>query len=440
MHLACVRAVELDTCARPKAGDGSGIMSTAKRAILVTQWFPPEPVQQPFWIAKAMQRSGFITEVLTGVPNYPTGQVMTGHRAIEVATEAIQGLTVHRTPLFPSHDASAAGRILNYVSWMTSAATAGLRHFRRADVSLVYSSPATAAFPAMVARRLLRVPYVLLIQDVWPDSIFSSGFLTGPLRKPVEWLLHRYVERTYRRASHIAVISPGMANLLQTRGVPATKLTVVYNWVGESDDRPHPPGALRAQLGLSEDDFLIMYAGNHGAAQALDAVLEGIAIVPESEHCHLVLVGGGVEKPRLQRIAERVAPERVHFLDPQPRDVVRQLTADADAQLVALADKPLFSVTIPSKLQAVMSEGCPILAVASGDVTRIVDEARAGLCASPGKPMEIADAVTKLRRMDRAELRAMGSRAREHYARVMAEEVGMQQMAEILVNAAEGGR
>lgn len=432
---------DVGTCASTEVSEGSGSVSLAKRALLVSQWFPPEPAQQPLWIAKAMQSAGFITEVLTGVPNYPTGDVVSGHRATEFVTETIHGITVHRTPLFPSHDASAAGRILNYLSWMTSAASAGLRHFRRADVVLVYSSPATVAFPAMVARRLFRVPYVLLVQDVWPDSIFASGFLTGPLRWPLERVLHRYVGQTYRRASHIVVISPGMRDLLQTRGVPESKLTVVYNWVAEDDDgRTCPEGALRARLGLTGDDFLIMYAGNHGAAQGLDAVLHGVGLVPFRERCHLVLIGDGVDKPRLQQIAERVAPRRIHFLEPQGRDVVRSFTADADAQLVSLADKPLFSVTVPSKLQAAMLEGSPILAVALGDVSRIVDECHAGFCASPGKPMEIADAILKFRRTERSELRAMGRRARVHYVQLMAEQVGMQRLAEVLVDAAEGKR
>ena len=172
-------------------------------------------------------------------------------------------------------------------------------------------------------------------------QIFSSGFLTGHIRRPTEWLLHRFVNLTYRHAEHIAVISPGMIDLLASRGVRRSKLSLVYNWV---EDLPGAVGdrtGCRERLGLTDDDFLLMYAGNHGGAQSLSAVIEAVGQLSSAERCHLVMIGDGVEKAALEQLAVRVAAERVHFVPPQPRDSMWALMREADVSW-------LHSPTVPS--------------------------------------------------------------------------------------------
>src|SRR5690606_18967994 len=122
------------------------------------------------------------------------------------------------------------------------------------------------------------------------------------------------------------------------------------------------PVLSRQHLGLEPDDFVIMYAGNHGAAQDLRSVVEAVGLLPASSRVRLVLLGDGVEKSRLQRLAAEKADGRVLFMPSVPRSDVPSYTALADVQLVALADNPLFSVTMPSKVQAILESGEPILA------------------------------------------------------------------------------
>ena len=410
----------------------------ALKTALITQWFPPEQALQPLWIARALRRNGFDVQVVTGVPNYPTGKVAPGYDAWRPRLDDVEGLVVHRTPLYPSHDEGAAGRFFNYVSWAVSATIFGVRHLRKMDVLLVYSSPATAALPALFARALFGVRYVLLIEDVWPDSIFSSGFLGGRFRAPIEWLIHRFVNLTYRRAHHIAVISPGMIDLLVSRGVPRANLSLVYNWVEDAPITVEESTDWRGNWGLSSEDFVLMYAGNHGGAQSLSAVIEAVGQIPASERCHLVMVGDGLEKERLEELASRVAPERVHFMQPQPRDSMWGLMRAADAQLVSLADRPIFSVTMPSKLSSIMAAGHPVLAVAAGDVARVVDEAACGASANPGSPPSIRAALLAIRRTMASERRAMGERGKDYYQEKMSMSAGSRRLSAILADAADG--
>ncbi|NYG54694.1 glycosyltransferase involved in cell wall biosynthesis [Nocardioides perillae] len=377
--------------------------------------------------------------MLTGIPNYPSGAVHDGYAPWSRRRETLDGIEVIRSPLYPSHDASALRRLLNYGSWAISSSVFGQRVLRETDVALVYSSPATAALPAMVARTLWRTPYVLLVQDVWPDSIFASGFLSGRWGRQAHNLIDVFVRRAYARAAHIVVTSPGMADLLARRGVPQNKLTIIYNWLPE--DRSAQPADhdadLKRALGVPADSLLFMYAGNHGKAQALDALIDAFTS-DETRPAHLVLMGDGVEKARL--IDRARASARIHFLDPVPRAEADRLMVSADVSVVSLADEPLFAVTMPSKVQSGLASGRPLLVIARGDAADVVTGSGAGVAAAPSDPVAIAEAVAKLSATSLHELTLMGRRGLEVYRSQMARDVGAKRMRAVLRDAARRSR
>ena len=270
----------------------------------------------------------------------------------------IADVPVLRTPLYPNHGEGALKRFANYGSWALSSALLGRRDLKAADVVLVYSSPATAAAAAMLTRRLHGTPDVLLVQDLWPDSVTQSGMLPVRWQRTTDRVLGAFVNAAYRNAAAVIVISPGMKRLLVERGVDEAKVSVVHNWVGERDTTETAPGPpLRDRLGIPPDDFVLMYAGNHGAAQGLDPVVDAFARMDEDRH--LVLVGGGIEKARLQATSKDLP--NVHFVESQPSAVARAWMQEADARLVSLVRRPLFAVTVPSKLPGVAGGGvsCP---------------------------------------------------------------------------------
>ena len=179
---------------------------------------------------------------------------------------------------------------------------------------------------------------------------------------------------------------------------------------------------------------MVLYAGNHGKAQALGPVVHAFAHPDPTVRAHLVLVGGGVEKSRLQEIAS--GSDRVHFLDPVPQSAVGELMADADAQLVSLADDALFDVTMPSKVQAALAAGRPVLGSVTGDAARVVEEAGAGVTCRPGDRAALMDAIARLSSSSVEDRAAMGARAAEHYRTHMSRAVGAARLTSILRAAA----
>lgn len=407
------------------------------RVTFVTQWFAPEPVTVPVWMARALRRLGADVRVLTGIPNFPTGRVEPGYRAIRSFREVIDGTTVFRTPLYPSHDSSPVRRIANYLSWAVTSTARGRRAFTGADVALVYSSPATAASAAMWNMRRRGVPYVVVVQDLWPDSIFASGFLNRPLvRRLVEPVVGAAAVKSYTDAARVVVISPGMRDLLAARGVDPARIDVIYNWVDEELMVPKSPhGRLKERLGIPHDAFLLMYGGAHGPAQALGVVVDAFdELTRRGAHAHLVLVGNGIEKELLRTKAAHLPT--VHFLDPVPVAEMADLMAGADAQLVSLADDELFSVTMPSKVQSVLATGSAMLVVAPGDAAAVVVGAGAGMAANPGDPHHVADQVERLTALSDEELHAVRAASARLYRSEMSEDVGAARLLDALATAA----
>ena len=413
---------------------------TRTRVGYISQWFAPEPMTVPVWIAQTLVRSGFDLRVLTAVPNLPTGKIYPGYSAKRFVSETIDDIAVQRCPVYPSHDGSSVKRIANYLSWALTATAGALATFRDVDVTLVYSSPATAALPAMVCKIVRKTPYVLIIQDLWPDSIFSTGFLNGSgMRRITEWAIGTFVRCSYAHADHVVVISPSMIDLLESRGVPRKKLSLVYNWVDEAIFQPcSPHPTFRADLGVEKDTLLLMYAGNMGAAQALDGVIQAVALLEEAERVALVLIGDGVEQAHLQRLAEDLAPGRVHFAPPVPASEMPALMAAADVQLLSLRDEPLFRHTMPSKVQSILACGQPAIAYAPGDASAVVVESGAGWHAQPGDPQQLAECIRRAKAEGATGLRARGALARKHYERFMSERNNGKRLTAILKASARG--
>ena len=399
----------------------------AIRVLLLTQWFDPEPTFKGLVFARELVRQGFEVEVLTGFPNYPTGRLYPGYRMRWLQREEVDGVQVTRVPLYPSHDQSAVRRILNYLSFATSALLYGLFIARRSDVLYAYHPPLTVGVVAGLIRLLRRIPVVYDIQDMWPDTLRATGMITNDKALGI---VSRVCGWVYRRVDRIAVLSPGFKNLLLERGVPDGKVRVIPNWADEPSLR-QPPGYVFSDL-PSNGCFRILFAGNMGKAQALDAVL-GAASLHQGQGARIcwMLMGGGVEVDRLKQRAKDMKLDNVVFLPPVPMAEVGAYLRSADVLLVHLRDDPLFKITIPSKTQAYMAVGKPILMAVGGDAAELVKHANCGVVAEPEDSVSIAQAAEQLALMTRDQLRVMGARGRDYYQKELSLQVGVGRFGEL---------
>lgn len=410
------------------------------RIAFVTQWFPPERgTLVSAAIADGLAGRGHQVDVVTGFPNYPTGRLHPDYPLRPYRRDRPRaGVVVHRGPLYPSHNANALGRMANYTSFAIASSWTARRRLARPDVWLTYSSPATAALAAGTAPRRLRAPSCLIIQDLWPDSVTESGFVGGRLGQIAEVALTRFCDWTYRRSDAIGVISPGMRGILVGRGVPPAKIHDTPNWI--DDGHLRPPGEwgaeLREPLGLPPGR-LFMYAGNLGELQGLEPLVEAFAACPQAQ---LVLIGDGVAKDVLRRSCAQRGLDNVHFLPPQDVSRIGDYIAASDVQIVSLKDTPLLRATMPSKVQASLAAGRPVLAHAPGDVAELIVRAGAGLAAPPGDIAGTAAVVRQFCAADEDRLRQWGQAARHCYEREFAPAAGAARLEKMLVAAIDRGR
>ena len=395
------------------------------KILMLTQWFDPEPTFKGLAFAHELQQQGHEVQVITGFPNYPGGKLYAGYKVRCLQKEEIDGVFVTRVPLYPSHDKSGFKRALNYISFAASSCIFGVFSAKRADVIYAYHPPLTVGMAAIVIGFFRRTPVVYDIQDMWPDTLQATGMLNNPrilsfIGKVCQWV--------YRRAAALVVLSPGFKELLVRRGVPEEKVSVIYNWC----DAQALSGASAKMPVAMSGYFNIIFAGNMGKAQALYAVLEASKIVAhQNSLVQFVFIGGGVELDSLKKYAVSAGINNVIFLPRLPIQEIGAVLKSADVLLVHLRDDSLFEITVPSKTQAYMAVGKPLLMAVRGDAAKLVEDAKCGLLAEPENPDSIAKAVLNFAAMQKHELDSMGKRGSEFYQKNLSIKIGAKNFVDI---------
>jgi glycosyltransferase involved in cell wall biosynthesis len=382
--------------------------------------------------AKALAARGHEVEVLTGFPNYPSGKLYPGYHLRLWRREEMDGIRVNRVVLYPSHDKSSTKRIANYVSFAISAAAPGSFLVRRPDVIYVYHPPPTIGLAALTLKIRFGTPVIYDIQDMWPDTVAATGMLSNPKTLT---LIDAYCRLLYRLCDRIVVLSLGFKRILVERGVSPEKIEVIYNWTYESETQSVPDLDVTLAHELA-GRFNVLFAGTIGLAQALDSVLDAARILSyKVPLVQFVFVGEGIERERLMKRVRNENLSNVRFIPRQPTEAMGPIYAAADVLLVHLRDDPLFHVTIPSKIQAYMLAGKPILNCVRGDAANMVRRAGAGTVCEPENAADIARGVEALASRPVAELRVMGTRGKEFYNRELSIKVGVERFEKVFREA-----
>ena len=393
------------------------------RILILNQYCTPEPNFKSVPFAQELVRRGHEARILTGFPNYPGGRVFTGYRIRPWQREIIRGIPILRVPLYPSHDRSAIRRTVTYLSFALSVVPPLLGGWKP-DLIYVWNLPLTA-LTAALASAVRGVPYVMDVQDLWPDAVFNSGiaprWVVGVGR-----LMARYV---YGRARALFVLSPGFKRVLEQRGIPGQRIEVIYNWCDED--------SLRCDGGVPTVDalpgfagrFNIVYAGTMSRAQGLHAVIEAAALVARSHpRVQFVFMGSGRLQDELRAQAAQRASANTLFIPQRPMKEAAAVLRAADVLLVHLRKDPLYEVTIPSKTQVYLAMGKPILIGTGQDAADLVRRAGAGLTCAPEDPLGIAEAAIRFAHLPADTLAQMGRRGREFYEKELSLRVGAARM------------
>lgn len=366
------------------------------RIQILSQYYAPEigaPQVRHKAITKELVRRGHQVDVVTAMPNYPTGRIWDGYRRKLIVREDRDGADVRRVWIHAA-TGSGLGRIVNYLSF-AAMALIGMARTKRPTITIVESPPLFAVLPTLVDRLLRRRRYVLLISDLWPDTAIEMGMVSSRLAQRALFVLERLA---YRFATVVAPVTEGIVDTLrEAKRVPEAKICLLKNGVDLDLFDDSEPRQSVVNLLVPHGERVIMFAGTLGYAQGLDVIIDAIAPVRSvCPDARFVFVGSGSDEARVRARIFNEGIEGVVMLDPRPLEEVVEMYKVVTAGITSLLDSPVFEGARPSKIFPMMAAGLPILYSGRGEGARIVSDADAGLCVEPEDPTALANAIVRL--------------------------------------------
>ncbi len=409
------------------------------RILYLSHYFHPEgnaPATRVTEMTRRWAAQGHDVTVITGVPNVPDGVVYPGYRNRWYQRETHAGVQVVRVWTYLAPNKGTARRILNYVSFMLSAALAAL-WVRKPDLVIATSPQFFCGWAGAIATALRRLPFVLEIRDLWPESIEAVGAMRNRrLLRFLEWL----EQRLYASASHIVTVGDGYRAKLIERGVDPRRIDVIPNGVdlerflAGADGRP-----IRERYRLG-DRFVCAYLGTIGMGCGLDVVLRAAQRLGERgrDDVRFLLVGGGALREELEQRARAQGLDQVVFTGRRPKHEMPAFLAATDACLVHLTRTELFKTVLPSKIFEAAAMRKPIVLGVEGFAADLVSRAEAGICIEPENEDELLEATLKLA-ADPGLARRLGDAGYERIANRYTYDRLAQEYADLLARRHAGG-
>lgn len=381
------------------------------KLLVLTQYFWPESFRINDLVRSCVEK-GLDVQVLTAKPNYPDGKVFDGYRALGCSREEWGGVKVSRVPIIPRGKGGAGRLAANYLSFILSGLIFGPWLLRRQDIDVIFvyaPSPLLQAIPALLLGWLKKCPVVLWVQDIWPESLEATGYVRNPaILRFVEW----WIRFIYKHTDLILVQSRAFEGPVRVLA-PGKKINYYPNSVAETF--LSLDGGACAGLPVPDSGFTVLFAGNIGTAQAVEVIVGAAELLRGYPDIHFVVVGHGSRWEWLSQQARSLGLANIHLPGRFPLETMPGMMAKASALLVTLADQPIFSLTVPAKIQAYMAVGRPIIACLNGEGARLVGEADAGLVAAAGDSRGLAEAVLQLYEMPLEQRRRLGENARRYF-------------------------
>jgi len=380
-----------------------------KHILIVSQYFYPEQFRINDIAAEWVKR-GYKVTVLTGIPNYPQGKFYKGYGWFSNRKETINGVDVIRIPLI-ARGKNSIGMVLNYFSFVVSGFF--WKCFTKLKADLVFTfevSPMTQALIGVWYSKKHNIPNYLYVQDLWPENVeivtgIKNPMVIGPISKMVNYI--------YKNCDKIFATSPSFVGEIQKR-VPQKADKVIY-WPQYAEEF-YCPAEEKSDLILQDSTLNVTFTGNIGTAQGLEILPKTAKLLKEQNlKVRFNIVGDGRNKENLIRsVRDNAVEEYFSFIDRQPAVNIPPILSASDVAFLSFANNPLYSMTIPAKLQSYMACGIPIIASACGETARVIEEAECGIVSEIGSSEALAKKIIEFSLLPIAQREKMGKNAIEY--------------------------
>jgi len=406
------------------------------RILLLSQYFWPESFIINDLVLKLKEQGHEVT-VATAKPNYPGGTVFEGYKIWGVQRELFaEGVDVIRIPLWPRGRGGSLNLSLNYFSFVVAGVflLPWLLRGRQFDSILVFAmSPITQVIPAIPLKWFKRAHLAAWIQDLWPESLAATGFVRSPQAlRMVGWM----VRGIYACCDTLLLQSRAFFDPV-ARYACRSKFVYYPNSIALPSEKTVAPEVPTQLLEELRENFCVVFAGNIGIAQSIETVVEAAELLRQHPALKFVLVGSG---SRLEWVKERKASlglDNLILAGRFPMEAMPQIFEHSSALLVSLRDEEIFSYTIPSKVQAYLAAGKPIIASLRGEGARVIEEAGAGKTCEPESANALVESILALMSLSPAEREQMGSAGQSYFHEHFDMDRQTERLVEILASRAD---
>lgn len=398
-----------------------------KKILFVCQYFYPENFRGND-VAFHLAEKGHDVHVITGTPNYPAGKFFAGYGIFKKRHEVVRGVKVTHLPIVPRGADNKIMLMLNYFSFLIVGSLYMLWHtiFHKYDLMFCQQlSPVMMSMPAVMYKRIRRVPLYTWVLDLWPESLTAAG---GINNKHVLGFFDWFVKKEYKHSDKILTSSRSFEQSILAYGDYKDKIVYFPQWGDGVSNSP-----LEFDLPKMPEGFVVMFAGAVGEAHGMECNLKAALLTKENKNIHWVIVGDGRKLEWVQKfVKENGLEETVHTLGRFPSETMPLFFDKADVMLVSLTDSPLFNLYAPAKISSYMASGKPIIACLNGEGGEVVKDAKCGWCVKAGDSEGLAMLVTELYGMDKSIFAEKGANGLKYYNEFFEKEKCLRKLDEIM--------
>jgi len=357
-----------------------------KKILIVTECFYPEEFKIND-VALSWKDRGYEVAVLTLVPTYPLGRIFSGYKNNFFQKDQYLGINIYRLRAVTGYKKSVIKKIFKYINFMFFGSIAAIYLGRRYDYIFGFNlGSLTDMVPAVLIRKLYKKPTMFWVQDIWPDSVYAYGFKKTRL---LGTLLEAFVKFMHHNITAIAISSKGFEEKLKPYVREDLNFIYAPNWADDLNMSMDP-------ITLSKNQKVhFTFAGNIGKVQNLENIINAFYLLPDvyQRKSQLNIIGDGSNLGYLKKLSNNNS--NIIFHGKQMRDDMAKFYKASDFLIVSLIDEPIFSVTVPAKVQTYIAARKPILAIIKGDVADIVNDNNLGISVDPSNIIFIKDTFIK---------------------------------------------
>lgn len=386
------------------------------KILVVCQYYSPEPVRISDICEELVKRGHDIT-VLTGIPNYPMGNIYSGYEAKKNRIEIINGVKVKRCFTIPRKK-NFIMRFFNYHSFSFFSKKYINKLEGEFDVIFVNQlSPVMMANAAIKYKQLYKKNIIMYCLDLWPESLCAGGIKKNSL---IYKMYYNISKKIYNKMDRILVTSESFINYFvndikieknKLKYLPQYAESIFENYnEHEYKDKDENENEKVKDSNITN----LLFAGNIGKAQSIETIIEATRILNDKNYkVNIHIVGDGQELERLKNKAKMLKLDNIYFYGRKPLNEMPFYYSKADALIVSLTKDSLISNTLPGKVQSYMAAKKPIIAAANGETKRIIEEAKCGFCSKAEDAKDLSDNIIKF--INYAEKKKLGNNSFEYY-------------------------